>query len=783
MIDERVMQMAGYVPETMAEVQAIIAKAYADSVLDAFSMTSELLKTAPVGSAQDIGEQLKILEELDKKTGKERSEFISLCNIMLTEMSLLTSYAKNKGWFQEENVEKLVKDIENYRQKLSELDEEISRNKGRDKKTILEQKEKVELLLDSLVAKVNLLSQGNVAGYVVDKQREISEGIFKLGDKTFTFAEGSRLPKFLMCVYDMVQNPSGAAIAEAEKAFYSVSQIKDVAQFGYDILSRLGRKYLDILEQNKRESELAGNRHEPHLPKVNLLMTASNRRRLLEGYRNGNPPSITHEPVVLSGPPGVGKTAMLREIANWVNLRLYSFSLPQMDSSSFGFPVYDPETGSAKRDLVADMKKVIESPGIVLLDEMNRAEVDMQGKLLTMLLDHQLSGLTIHPLSLVVGAENPISVDPHGTNMKSLALIDRATYIDISDYNMIVNGWLDWVKNTYKYAMEESDTLRTFVKFLELDPPIGARDILLKIPEDPEMELNFPTPRSIDKVLKDIARTNPDIDTVIKRVRMTVGNDMANRFMAFAKVVNNLPTLEELRERSKDVNPIIAAMAMEADVTINGDNVTVEGFEPGTFYAINGYDDGDNKFEPITKTFKEKSKPLPEYIESLTPKKGALLLEQTMNKLWRANDGRNPFTLGVSSLLSDMLVGAFCNHIRECIENKKDIDGNLTEDIIKIVCMFPNRNMRNTMLHKLESFIATELSPEEYKKFFSLKVKLANGKRVDLGTDEVSAIFKMCPSILYLERISKRYRNAGLEPERIAQVLGRKEVNDESRSI
>jgi len=49
MIDERVMQMAGYVPETMAEVQAIIAKAYADSILDAFSMTSELLKTAPVG--------------------------------------------------------------------------------------------------------------------------------------------------------------------------------------------------------------------------------------------------------------------------------------------------------------------------------------------------------------------------------------------------------------------------------------------------------------------------------------------------------------------------------------------------------------------------------------------------------------------------------------------------------------------------------------------------------------------------------------------------------------
>ena len=50
--------------------------------------------------------------------------------------------------------------------------------------------------------------------------------------------------------------------------------------------------------------------------------------------------------------------------------------------------------------------------------------------------------------------------------MKSLALIDRATYIDISDYNMIVNGWIDWSRTHTRYAMEESSVLRVFVSFL-----------------------------------------------------------------------------------------------------------------------------------------------------------------------------------------------------------------------------------------------------------------------------------------------------------------------------
>jgi len=42
--------MAGYVPESTKEVQALIVKSYADTVLNAFLTAPELVAVAPVGS-------------------------------------------------------------------------------------------------------------------------------------------------------------------------------------------------------------------------------------------------------------------------------------------------------------------------------------------------------------------------------------------------------------------------------------------------------------------------------------------------------------------------------------------------------------------------------------------------------------------------------------------------------------------------------------------------------------------------------------------------------------
>ena len=54
--------MAGYVPESMKEIQGLIAKAYADTVLNAFLSAPELLSIAPVTS---VSGEMSYDEQLD----------------------------------------------------------------------------------------------------------------------------------------------------------------------------------------------------------------------------------------------------------------------------------------------------------------------------------------------------------------------------------------------------------------------------------------------------------------------------------------------------------------------------------------------------------------------------------------------------------------------------------------------------------------------------------------------------------------------------------------------
>jgi len=86
--------MAGYVPESMKEVQGLIAKAYADTVLNAFLNAPELLSIAPVGGRMDYDEQLEYLESGARI--RQEKEISFLCNVALMEGELMLRYARNR---------------------------------------------------------------------------------------------------------------------------------------------------------------------------------------------------------------------------------------------------------------------------------------------------------------------------------------------------------------------------------------------------------------------------------------------------------------------------------------------------------------------------------------------------------------------------------------------------------------------------------------------------------------------------------------------------------------
>ena len=729
--------MAGYVPESMKEIQGLIAKAYADTVLNAFLSAPELLSIAPVTSVSgemSYDEQLDYLRKREQEVRAERDNFISLCDVALIEGELMLRYARN-----EKLTEKDIKWLESKAKHLS-------------KDAALGIKELIEDVRND-----------RFVDRAWEKKLEVSDGIFSFGKCKWELSSKSPVKKYLEFLYSVAESFEPSDIAELQRRNCEISGLADVARHGYALLAKLCEK------ASKLDTSIY----------VNTVMPKEYFDIAKKDYAEGRMPKFMQKAIVLSGPPGVGKTAILREIANWTDTKLFSFSMAQMDAASFGFPVYDSITGSAKRDILDDMKGTVMQPGVVLLDEMNRAGTDIQSKLLTYLLDHKISGFTVHPLTLVVGAENPISVDPYGTMTKSIAMIDRCLYIDMSDYNMIIDGWFEWLEEKYKNATMDNDILRKFIRFLKEEPPQGARDIILKIPEDPEENPGFPTPRSIEAAINAIILSRGNLDTAITEITASVGSELGNRFASYLEVIRALPSPHELANKADKIPSVLAAVAVDADIKI-ANGATVVGFEKGLFNTINGYDDGSRGKKSILEEYGGNDEEFRNYLKSLNPKTAAEEVEKCIKNLYSSNS----FTVGVEAEMADSILAAFQKSFKNSIENDKPIDTVFLGNLFKAACFFPVPTVRNNMLNMMERTILLIPWKEKYSealetldKLCKAEVKTRSGvKKLD-AESPFKAFYAIIPPAPWLIKVSKRFKDAFKEVEElIAERNGQDEI-------
>ena len=733
--------MAGYIPESTKEVQAMIVKSYADTVLNAFLLSPELLSVAPAGRKADIEDQLSILEELQKATFVDRQRIALLCDISAIESEIVLRYLRKRS-LKEEDIKWLEDKIKMQESAVNMIpDPSVS-----------------EMYKSALTGLSELLEDVKTKGVALrsaEMKLNIKENKFIFGGQEWKFDSKSPFLSFFSFLYSLPESYDPADISELQRRQYEISQIGDVAKYAYSILESLGKKAQQLNVSSVFTS---------------IVMPSAYKKKAEISFQKGKTPKPMYKPIVLSGPPGVGKTAILREIASWTNTNLFSFSMAQMDASSFGFPVYDPATGSAKRDILDDMKNTVKRPGVVLLDEMNRTNADMQSKLLTYLLDHKVSGFTVHPLSLVVGAENPVSSDPYGTMIKSIAMIDRCTYIDMSNYEMIVKGWFEWLEEEYAIILQEDDLLRSFVKFLKEDPPLGARDIILNIPKNPENDPSFPTPRSIDSAILAIALSHGDFNTAMVELRANVGNEMANRFASYMDIIRSLPKPEELVEKSKDVLSILAAIAVDSKITIS-DVPQVTGFQKGLFNSINGYDDGERKDvkKRIIDSYTGKNlqeTEMFEFISTLTPEKAKTMVEEITKDLYFSG-GVNLFEIGAASEMADILVHNFQKSLRNSLDNDEPIDGVYLNGLFKAACFFPVPTTRSYILNQMERSVMLAPWAEDFKekneiakKICKSKVKTHKGV-IDIDEDiVVRAFFKIISAAPWLSRVSKVFKES-----------------------
>lgn len=249
--------------------------------------------------------------------------------------------------------------------------------------------------------------------------------------------------------------------------------------------------------------------------------------------------SLTHlverkRPAFIWGPPGAGKSDIVRTVADKLELELRDVRLNLMDPVDLkGFPTI-AESGTGKNKtrqmsfvppdfLPSDPK----SSGILFLDEMNSAAQSVQAAAYQLILNRQIGEYTLPDGWAVLAAGNRAG-DRAVVHTMPSALANRFVHID---FEVDVEDWYAWATQN-----GVSDITRAFIKF---------RPALLHSFNPGSNERAFPTPRSWVFV-DDVTRSKLSPDTEYELIKGTVGEGAAAEYLAFSKLAAELPSADEI---------------------------------------------------------------------------------------------------------------------------------------------------------------------------------------------------------------------------------------------
>jgi hypothetical protein len=236
----------------------------------------------------------------------------------------------------------------------------------------------------------------------------------------------------------------------------------------------------------------------------------------------------TGRPVYLWGPPGTGKSSLVRQAALSLNLSLTDVratlldpvdlrGLPRVDRDRAVWcpPAFLPHGGA----------------GVLFLDELAQAPPLVQAACLQLVLDRQLGEYELPPGWAVVAASNRAE-DRAGTHRLISPLLNRFIHLDLE---VSLDDWQSWAA-----AAGIAPEVRAFLRFkpkllFDFDPATNPRA--------------FPTPRSWEFVSRVLPVTPPNL---LHRVASgCVGEGPAAEFVGFLQLYRQLP----------DVDAVLAAPA------------------------------------------------------------------------------------------------------------------------------------------------------------------------------------------------------------------------------
>ena len=247
-------------------------------------------------------------------------------------------------------------------------------------------------------------------------------------------------------------------------------------------------------------------------------------------------PALAHSlpAIMLRGAPGVGKSTIVRSVANKLGIGFIDVRLAQMERVDFaGLP--SVKDGMTEWNVPSFWPRDPKSKGIILLDEITSAPSDCQVAAYSVVLDRRIpnSNYTLPDGWLIVAAGNR-TCDRAVVKAMSSALANRFVHFEVEANTE------DWVKWATQNEIHPSVT-----GFMNFRP-----ELLFKM-DGQNLEQGWPSPRSWERVSNSIKIYSSSTDLLRKVVYGLVGKGVGTEFMEFFKMSSQFDNVLEVMLNDK----------------------------------------------------------------------------------------------------------------------------------------------------------------------------------------------------------------------------------------